>query len=233
MGAGSPFWSILGNPATKLFDIYMTNINSWTWADSSYVRTTDQSIMNVGQFDASYTNADAKTTFYPKSGGAYLFKLTEFGFGKVDLTAQTEYYESLMNYDSEDDETYAEYTNTTSFAMDFRGLGLPTEEFNKFTNLISLATNGESSCLNAVGGYCVLSQPCAYYSAKGLWDYSFKMSMDTGADLNYIRVPLATFAANYDAEGGVCVLFVEYLDSSSDNSKSIMLGGLFFQSFYA
>jgi len=50
--------------------------------------------------------------------------------------------------------------------------------------------------------------------------------------LNYIRIPLATFAANYEKEGGVCVLFVEYLDASVDNSKSIMLGGMFWQSIY-
>lgn len=46
-------------------------------------------------------------------------------------------------------------------------------------------------------------------------------------------MPLASFAANYEAEGGVCVIFVEYLDSQYADSKTIMLGGMFFQSFYA
>jgi hypothetical protein len=51
--------------------------------------------------------------------------------------------------------------------------------------------------------------------------------------LNYIRVPLATFAANYDGENGACVVFVEYLQELYTDSQSIILGGMFFQSFYA
>ena len=49
----------------------------------------------------------------------------------------------------------------------------------------------------------------------------------------YIRVPLASFAANYISEGGFCAIFVEFLDSGFDDSKAIILGGMFFQSIYA
>lgn len=66
-----------------------------------------------------------------------------------------------------------------------------------------------------------------------MWDLDFKIQFDTSEDENYLRVPLATFAANYEQEGGVCVIFVEYLDTYFDNSKSILIGGLFFQSIYA
>ena len=48
-----------------------------------------------------------------------------------------------------------------------------------------------------------------------------------------MRIPLASFAANYDGEGGSCVIFVEYLDDSQQNGMSIMLGSMFFQSIYA
>ena len=48
-----------------------------------------------------------------------------------------------------------------------------------------------------------------------------------------MRIPLATFAANYESEGGSCVIFVEYLDDSEQNGLSIIFGGMFFQSIYA
>jgi hypothetical protein len=46
-------------------------------------------------------------------------------------------------------------------------------------------------------------------------------------------VPLASFAANFDAEGGNCVIFVEYLDSYYQDSQAILIGSMFFQSIYA
>jgi len=52
----------------------------------------------------------------------------------------------------------------------------------------------------------------------GVWDYDFKIKFTSGDDDNYFRVPLASFAANYDKEGGVCVIFVEYLDSQFSDS---------------
>jgi len=44
---------------------------------------------------------------------------------------------------------------------------------------------------------------------------------------------LASFAANFDQEGGVCVIFVEYLDATEKDSKSVIFGSMFFQSIYA
>jgi len=152
----------------------MCNFNDWTWADSSYVAHTVNSVMTLGNFSTEYNSTTMAThQISPKTTGSYLFRLSEFGFGKTDLTAQTEYYEDILNNDPADYDTYGEYSNTTSFAMNFRGLGLPTKEFNKFSNLISLATQGESTCLSYKGGYCVLSKPCSDYDT--LWDYSFKL----------------------------------------------------------
>lgn len=209
----------------------MTNFNSWTWAQSDYQVTTANSEMNIGQFSHDYTSSDTSTTFAPKTGGSYLLPLSVFGFGKTDVNAGTEFYEDLMNFDYH--QTYGIWANTTSLALDFRGLGLPTTEFNSFANLLSVATKGESTCLARKSGYCALTSPCSYYATTGLWDYDFKIQFTTNSDSNYIRVPLASFAANYDQEGGFCVIFVEYLDAQYDDSKTIMLGGMFFQSFYA
>lgn len=41
---------------------------------------------------------------------------------------------------------YGIYTNTTKITPDFRGIGLPTTSFNKFVNLLAIATQGSSSC---------------------------------------------------------------------------------------
>lgn len=154
--------------------------------------------------------------------------MTEFGFGMTNVTNATEDYRSLMN---DNVEIYGVSANTTRLALDFRGLGLPSDSYAKFANLLAVATKGESSCVTGVGAYCVLSRPCAEYQASGLWDYTFKVMFD--GSTSYLRVPLATFAANSDIEGGVCVIYAEYLNPSYQDSQSIIFGGMFFQSVYA
>lgn len=96
-----------------------------------------------------------------------------------------------------------------------------------------MITQGESSCLHRKSGYCALANQCDYYRDKGLWDYNFKVKFNTNEDDYYFRIPLATFAANYEQEGGACAIFVEYLDANLDDSQFIIFGGMFFQSVYA
>lgn len=40
LGRNSPVWTILGNPSEMYFDVYMTNFNSWKWADDTYTPIT-------------------------------------------------------------------------------------------------------------------------------------------------------------------------------------------------
>lgn len=40
MGKASPIWEIIGNPDKKMFDVYMANFNSWTFAEPTYTPTT-------------------------------------------------------------------------------------------------------------------------------------------------------------------------------------------------
>lgn len=195
-GNDSPVWKIVGQPTTKLFDVYLTNFNSWTWAQTNYVATTTGSVMNFGQHSTDYTSADNHTTFAPFQQGSYLFGLKQFGFG-VTWANNTEFYEDVSNWDT-DVTVYGLAANTTSLALDFRGLGLPKASFNKFANLLSVATKGESTCLSVKSGYCALSQPCEHYNSLGLWSLDFKVQMETSEDDNYMRIPLATFAANYE-----------------------------------
>lgn len=68
-------------------------------------------MINFGAFDPDYTYGP-KTTISPISGGSYLFYLAVFGFGKTDLTANTEYYTDIMNFDT-DQTKYGYLANTT------------------------------------------------------------------------------------------------------------------------
>jgi len=234
MGKNSPVWAILQSPPTmRKFDVSMTNYNKWTWAEPSYVQTTSSSYMTVGAFDTNYTTAMTHVDIAPKTIGGHLFALNEFSFGAYNATNGSEYFEDINNWSTNSLE-YGLNANSSMLALNFRGLGLPTTSFNKFANYLSVITKGESTCLSRQSGYCALSSPCDYYRTTGLWDYSFKMRFanQDGSD-TYFRVPLATFAANYDQLGGVCVIFVEYLDFQYQDSKQIILGSMFFQSVYA
>lgn len=85
-------------------------------------------------------------------------------------------------------------------------------------------------------GYCVLPGTCASYPQ--LWNYTFKV--DFYQVPGYMRIPLATFAADGFNGTRVCNIFVEYLQVINDNKTesgpltqdySIVLGTMFFQSF--
>jgi hypothetical protein len=102
-----------------------------------------------------------------------------------------------MNFD-QDPTVYGGNQNSTNIAMNFRGLGLPKSQFNKFSNLLSIITKGESTCLSRSSGYCALPRTCESYTTSGLWNFDFKIKFETNLDSKYLRVPLATFAANFD-----------------------------------
>lgn len=131
------------------------------------------------------------------------------------------------------DDTEFTNPNTATLALNFRGLGLPTTQYKIFSDALAIITQGEATCLSFQGGYCALANTCDYYTAKGLWNYDFKMKFTSTSDDNYIRVPLSTFAANHVENDGLCVIFVEYLNKVNTDSQQIILGGMFFQSIYA
>ena len=139
------------------------------------------------------------------------------------------YYYDLMNSNPD---WFNQSTNLTSLQMNFRGLGLPTQLYLEFTNLFSIITAGEGSCVDGPGGYCALPQNCEAYNDRGLWDYDFKIKFATGGD-QYLRIPLTTIAADFYNYNGLCAVFVEYLEASVSDSKQIILGGMFLQSLYA
>ena len=119
--------------------------------------------------------------------------------------------------------------------MNYRGIGLPTAHFEQFNNLLSIASKGQAVCGNFLGGYCLLPQTCDYYNDKGLWEYDFRIKFESNDETNdnYFRIPLSNFASNFQFDGGLCAIFVEFLDVENDDSQQILLGGLFFQAVYA
>lgn len=117
--------------------------------------------------------------------------------------------------------------------MNFRGLGLPPSYYAEFANLLSIATDGASTCISRNDGYCWMKGPCSDY--PDLWDYTFKVEFQYAAA--YLRIPIATFAATEKAitDGeDICSVYVEYLPADSlemTQDLSIVFGSMFFQSF--
>jgi len=76
-----------------------------------------------------------------------MFTLSEFGFGIKNADGSA-YYESLFNND-----TFSENkSNSSIVTLDAPGLLLPENQFLKFANLLAIATNGASDCVNKNGG---------------------------------------------------------------------------------
>jgi len=102
-------------------------------------------------------NEFSNTYFYSS-----LDKFEFFGFGLTNATTNA----------TTGTTTYTQYYNeftlsssyVTQMTMSFRGLGLPKQEFSELSNLLSVITSGQISCLSISSGYCMLPKPCASYA---------------------------------------------------------------------
>jgi len=112
--------------------------------------------MNFGAFTTQFSYVNGKTIRPTITGSRFLMDDFDFGITYKNLTWS---YTSLLN----DDPAYGVNANSSMFAMNFRGLGLPAAQYEHFSNLLSVVTRGESSCVKKVGGYCVLANTCSYY----------------------------------------------------------------------
>jgi hypothetical protein len=99
----------------------------------------------------------------------------------------------------------------TYFSTLERGIVLPLGLYMQFANMLSLATNGVSFCDVKSGAYCLLPENCSSYSS--LWNYSFNMNLQNDQDVasDFLIVPLATFASDYNEK---CRIFVEYKENN-------------------
>lgn len=155
-GRVSPVWTMLGSPATKQFDVQLSNFNDYASWGASYTPASTANSMNVGGFTSEFVYSNGKSITPTITGSR--FAMDEFAFG-VTFANFTQSYSSILNTNAE----YGINANASIFTMNFRGLGLPAAQYAHFSNLLSVVTKGESSCVQAVGGYCVLANTCAYY----------------------------------------------------------------------
>lgn len=110
---------MFGDPATKNFDVQLANFNDWaSWADSSYVAPSTTSSMNINGFTTEHAYTGG-LTIKPSIGGTR-FAMDEFSFG-ITYPNATSSYSSILNTDS----TLGIMVNQSTFAMNYRGLGLP------------------------------------------------------------------------------------------------------------
>lgn len=178
-------------------------------------------------------------TIKPSTSNGYVYKLKSFEFGIIDQTSGTQSVENLMN---SNETIYGTYANSTIFNMGYKGLGLPTAEYNHFTNLINVATGGEAQCFENVAGFCILPGNCSSYA--NLWAYRFKIQFDNTNKLGKqsLLLPLATFGEDqmsnespygqFISSQQICNINVQHLDSNQNNSKAIILGSMFYQNVY-
>jgi hypothetical protein len=226
LGRTSPVWNFVNveGDLDNYVTVEFSNVTDWTFANSSYTNSTYGNKLTLGKTSDSTYDAATKIAFGPTVIGGFLYSLENFGFGIYNDTTKEAFYHSIMNTD---ETLYGIQTNTTKITMDFRGLGLPTTSYAAFTNLIDIISSGQVHCAKTQGGFCVLPESCDNY--PNLWEYSFQIKFLK--DDPYLVVPLASFASDQTTRGtDVCYIYVEELDESLDDSRSIVLGQMFFQS---
>jgi hypothetical protein len=138
----SPVWSLFGNPSTKKFDIALSNISDWSWIDANHKTYNYSSVITMNYWNTSYDNQATYIIMAPSTIGSYLFTLKYFAFGKTyaDNSAS---YQSLLN-SVVDNSTFSD---KATLALNFRGIGLPSRQFEQFTNLLTVVTQGQATCL--------------------------------------------------------------------------------------
>jgi hypothetical protein len=236
-GLSSPVWASLWYPDTKKFSIYMTNFNDPTFAQPDYVATTSTSVLNFNgvssdyvlgtDASANFTAGNAKSVTTDSTTFEYVTtaELGFFGFGYTNFTDADDIAEYYREFIFEKPNPLLE--------LSFIGLGLPAEQYAQFSALLKVISNGQNSCLQKGGSFCVMTQQCSAYTDLGIWDYSFKLNFtESYQTQNYIRVPLSTFAKDVEIGGQtVCGVFIEML-SPEFVPQSPILGSMFFQNIY-
>jgi hypothetical protein len=106
------------------------------------------------------------------------------GFG-IQYEDEAVFYEGIL------DEPFAELF----FSTLEQGVVLPYGPYQKFTRLVTIISGGAFLCDQTVGAFCVMQKSCA--SVPALWDYSFNLHI---TESGWLKVPIATFASEYNGE---------------------------------
>jgi len=80
LGDKSAVWTILDLDSPEYY-ISFTNSTSWEFADPNYKPVSTQSSISLGTNAMSARTADANITLTPAHNKAYMYTMSEFGFG--------------------------------------------------------------------------------------------------------------------------------------------------------
>jgi len=139
--------------------IQYSNVSNWASFITGYQPITTGNSIQLGQLDWSTYASQPSIVISPITNVSQLYQLINLQFGYTQETCSS--YMSIYS------------DSTMVLTMDFRGLGLPTTTYDKFTNLLAIATAGQVSCAKTQGGLCVLPKTCDKY--KDLFTYSFQL----------------------------------------------------------
>lgn len=219
LGAGprSHIWEGFVDPETKkaYFSIELDNV--------SFYKDSNNNITFGAANDADYQGKSNLKTAASLLDYTYAVQNLSFGIVyQTDGVDSSEFFVDILgnqNYNAR-------------FATNFKGLGLPANIYEQFVGLFEYLTKGDVNCVNSQDGYCTLPGPCANYTAYV--DYAFMLNF-TDSDGTYMRVPLGAFAEQVLIGGGnsICNIHVNYLNPYQSQSGDIILGGMFFQEFFA
>jgi hypothetical protein len=136
-------------------------------------------------------------------------------------TIQSEYV--MLGVDSAQSVNFLNFSNTNvdvRFSTLERGVVLPQREYARFSNLLAIASQGDSFCPNRDGDMCILPNQCSEYPE--LFQYNILLKF-VGED-QQVKIPLAVYAQ--DSKQG-CKIFIE---RSTQDTPEISFGIMTFQS---
>ena len=146
LGASSPIWSIMNATTSNSslpnqFQIQMSNLTDWSFADASYTPTVLDSTLILGNMDMSVygPQAFALVQDTPLDG----IKLETFEFGRYYSSNQSYSAQSIFAQNSD-----SQTMNNALLSPDIRGLGLPVDSYLKLANYLSIVTNGNAQCFS-------------------------------------------------------------------------------------
>lgn len=200
-------------------------------ADQSFANgaSTGTATLYVGGSDYSSIYVPTGTDMSITANSDGLYDLESVGFGKMSFTGSPSvpssgFFENLG---------YPNQAQAALIATNFKGMGLPSYLWYQMVNLLYKVDStiaSELFCDDNNGGKCRLINSCANYS--NLWSSGWSFKVKFTGENNYVVVPIAALAVDYDdGNNQYCDIWVQFLDSSDTQSDNVIFGSLINQLF--
>lgn len=200
-------------------------------ADQSFANgaSTGTATLYVGGSDYSSIYVPTGTDMSITANSDGLYDLENVGFGKMSFTGSPSvplsgFFENLG---------YPNQAQAALIATNFKGMGLPSYLWYQMVNLlykVDSTVASELFCDDNNGGKCRLINSCANYS--NLWSSGWSFKVKFTGENNYVVVPIAALAVDYDdGNNQYCDIWVQFLDSSNTQSDNVIFGSLINQLF--